>query len=284
MPDDPDAIARLTSATHALQRACGHPNGLSTWGDALPHHPDQKPGMTDEQIADLHRRPAKMPVNQLTARECDYFFSHAAANVHSNLNDLRHAIRYFLPRYARQIIESNESELPVDPAALGAALGVSKWWELEQISPAITEWLVAWLNVAVKCRRELPQCRHGILTSDYSSRNLSSTIDAVIKAGIDADLFQTELRSWTVQIWICVIADIVNVTSNGVEVRIIDTNRATYTDSHDRTKAASDVLKKYLASERLKSMLEEAVLAGQLAEQASVALSYVERLNQSHAL
>ena len=81
MPEDANAVGRLAEAARVVGRVFGGFEGSPHWGDALPHHPHERPGMTPRQIEALHARPARLDVWALDWAEVDYFFSHSGYTI-----------------------------------------------------------------------------------------------------------------------------------------------------------------------------------------------------------
>lgn len=184
MPDDTAAFVRLSEASMHVTKVFRGAKGLPHWGDALPHHPHQTPGMSAQQIEQLHERPAKLRPSQLDWAEVDYFFAHAGYTIDSE-RTLPPAIRYFLPRLA-------EATVPLQPPMafnmllIGAHLGVVNWLGWSPIeADAIRQWLRAWLHASFRYRPSgwVNECK-----PDYEpgagNRNLQDTIATVLGAGL----------------------------------------------------------------------------------------------------
>jgi hypothetical protein len=288
MPDDPQALERLNAAVAALRRACHNARGEADWGDAMPHHPHQRAGMSWGEITALHQRPAKLPVDALDLEECDYFFSHSSYTIHPE-RVMRPALKYFLPRYASYYARSQElhpAGASFDPQIFGSILRKSEWWQWAAMAPLISEWLCAWVSAAF--RFNPVGVSDAIMLAGSPERDehrqCNPVLKGVIEAAVDVDSIERELDSLRVEESIraaaaCIAHRRGEVRTIGDEVRLPASHAPS--EHVNRVQAGTAVVERWLTSDRLCQRLEDAVMSGQHAAAASEVYSWLATLRNS---
>ncbi len=145
MPDDPQARAQLDAALERVRRAFPGKRGRPDWGDSLPHHPDQRPGMSYEAVEALHRRPAELPVSELSWAEVDYFFDNTGYTL-KPYETVREAFPYFLPRLAELVAFVQPPAGFLLPArVIFERLDMVHWQRWKPAwRAAVADWLAGW--------------------------------------------------------------------------------------------------------------------------------------------
>jgi hypothetical protein len=193
MPDDPSALADPERAVAGVIRAFRSCKG-EAWGDALPHHPHQRPEMSWEEIDRLHQRPTRLPATALDLDEVDYFFAHASYSAAPH-RDVPPALRYFLPRLASYFAQPDAEHVGAMlwPEPFGDRLAVARWtaWPPRWRTP-IEAFLTAW--AAAACRW-VPEASERTHRQPPPHRDPADVRSAVLVGGLSPVLVRSILDS-----------------------------------------------------------------------------------------
>lgn len=236
--------------------------GLDCWGDPLA-------------VNDGHDRPARLSVWELSLDECYYFFTEARYRTLPGADEMAHAVRYFLPRFARHFADPLRDWGPdwLIPS-LGSAIGHGHWWNWPE-ARVIDDWVCTMVAVYLAILS---------LTDDEMHRQQCLAADmhtAMINAGPSACRLSKVLHRQDASTSAAIVHSLLEYEISRSRMRLALTLRPWVpTDDPEllsRQHAASQGIADWLNSLGLRSRLERAVLDGSGGERESSSLNLVEQ-------